>query len=339
VLVVLHSTRKPRHVHLVISRGAVASRIYLTKLLFRIAPYSACLIAGLVLYVIGTKLAENLKALVLNIAAAFVAIPFLYLIYEQTQKASQKKLNKELFDYAKMQTDREILSVINQLAKIVYPYEAQDFSYHGISSFLSTEKDRFRDVLEKSEYLGFQVFKNWSISQKNMNAILQNPFILQRLDNEQSISLVMLLKEISAFEAVLKQVTDLYLVTDVEAEGYVVKAGKEISERNSDYPDRYLLLRHLKDDNYLVADFGDFAPYQFQNLLKICKVNRKYLEDYAYSIYEMVLQINQWVKSTGNEFLLDTNMFRMASKSNSGRGDDTQQQRAPDRRETAPASR
>ena len=100
----------------------------LTKLLLHIAPYSACLIVGLVLYVVGTKLAENLKALLLNIAAAFVAIPFLYLIYEVTQKASQKKLNKELFDYAKMQIDREILSVINQLAKIVHPYEARDFS-------------------------------------------------------------------------------------------------------------------------------------------------------------------------------------------------------------------
>ena len=149
----------------------------------------------------------------------------------------------------------------------------------------------------------------------------------------------MLLKEISAFEAVLKQVTDLYLVTDVKADGYIVKAGREISERNTDYPDRYLLLRHLKDDNYLVADFGDFAPYQFQNLLKICKVNRKYLENYAETLYEIVLQINQWVKSTGNEFLIDTNMFRMASGDGSAGNDDTQQQRAPDRRERAPASR
>ena len=57
----------------------------IAKLLLRIAPYSACLIAGLVLYVIGTKLAEDLKALVLNIAAAFVAIPLLYLIYDVTQ--------------------------------------------------------------------------------------------------------------------------------------------------------------------------------------------------------------------------------------------------------------
>jgi hypothetical protein len=192
----------------------------ITKLLLRIAPYCTCLIAGLVLYVMGTKLAEDLKALLLNVAAAFVAIPFLYLIYELTQKASQKKLNKELFDYAKMQIDREILSIINQLAKIVYSYEARDFSYSGILSFLSTKKDQFKNILEKSEYLGFQVFKNWSISQKNMNAILQNPFILQRLDNDQSISLVMLLKEISAFEAVLKQVTDLYLVTDVKADVY-----------------------------------------------------------------------------------------------------------------------
>ncbi len=310
-----------------------------TKILLRIAPYSACLIAGLVLYLIGTKLDEDLKGLMLNVAAAFVAIPLLYLVYDVTRKLSQKKLNKELYDYAKMQIDREILSVINQLEKIVHPYDVRDFSFQGISSFLSTKKEQFKDTIEKNGYLGFQVFKDGSISQKNMHAILQNPFILQRLDNEQSISLVMLLKEISAFEAVLKRVTDLYIVTDVKAEGYVVKAGTEISERNTDYPDRYLLLRQLKDDKYLVVDFGDFAPYQFQNLLKICKVNRKYLQNYADAIYEMVRQINQWVKSTGDEFLIDTNVFRMASRNSSSENDNTQQQRAPDRQETAPASR
>jgi len=217
-----------------------------TKILLRIAPYSACLIAGLVLYLIGTKLDQDLKGLMLNVAAAFVAIPLLYLVYDVTRKLSQKKLNKELYDYAKMQIDREILSVINQLEKIVHPYDVREFSFQGISSFLSTKKEQFKDTIEKNEYLGFQVFKNWSISQKNMHAFLQNPFILQRLDNEQSISLVILLKEISAFEALLKRVTDLYIVTDVKAEGYVVKAGREISEKNTDYPDRYLLLRQLK---------------------------------------------------------------------------------------------
>jgi hypothetical protein len=284
------------------------------KFLLQIAPYVACLITGLILYIVGTKLIEDLKALLLNIAAAFIAIPFLYLIYELTQKVSQKKLNKELFDYAKVQIDSEILSIINQLEKIVHPYEAQDFSYAGISSFLSTGRDRFRDILEKSEYLGFQVFKNWTINHKNITAILQNPFIIQRLDNEQSISLVILLKEISALEADLRQATDIYLVTDAKANGYVVKAGTEINERNTDFPDRYLLLRHLNDNKYVVADFGDFAPYQFQNLLKICKVNEKYLQNYADAIYRIVIQINKWVDTSGNEFLIDNKMFRIISR-------------------------
>ncbi len=113
----------------------------ITKILLHLTPYGACLIAGLILYAIGTGLSEDLKALVLNITAAFVAIPFLYLIYELTRKASQKRLNKELFDYAKMQIDREVLSIVNQLMKLVYSYEARESSFRGISSFLSTNKN------------------------------------------------------------------------------------------------------------------------------------------------------------------------------------------------------
>jgi hypothetical protein len=170
-----------------------------------------------------------------------------------------------------------------------------------------------------------------------MHAILQNPYILQRLDIVQSISLVVLLIEMNGFEAILKQVTDLYVVTDVKADGYLVKAGIKITERNTEYPDRYLLLKRLKDDNYLVADFGDFAPHQLQNLLKVCRVNKTYLEDYADSISRMVRQVNQWVQSTGSEFLIDPEMFRMGSRGSGS--NDTQPHRAPDRQEKASAFR
>ena len=264
------------------------------------------------------QLTADYKGLFLNIAAAFLAIPFLYLIYELAQKFSQKRLNKELFDYAKMQIDRELLSIVNQLAKVVYPYEKQDFSFQGIQNFLSQSSSQIGDVVEKGEYIGFQVLKNWSISERNLHSILESPFILHRLEDDQIISVISILKELRSLESIQKNVTDLYVNTGKKVDNYKITSGKEISDRNTDYPDRYLLLRYLKGDKYQVADFGDFAPYHVGDLLNIFRFNNKYIEDYSDSIYDFIKTINEWLNLTGSEFLIDTKMFRLGMKTKQG---------------------
>ena len=101
-------------------------------------------------YLVVIKLSENIKSLFLGVSAAFFAIPLIYLFYQVAQNLSKKRLNKEIFDYAKMQIDREILSIINQLHKIVYPVEEREFSTTGIKFFLSIEKEDLKEILSKN---------------------------------------------------------------------------------------------------------------------------------------------------------------------------------------------
>lgn len=288
------------------------------QIFLKVWPYASCVFAGLMFFLASIQLTADYKGLFLNIAAAFLAIPFLYLIYELAQKFSQKRLNKELFDYAKMQIDRELLSIVNQLAKVVYPYEKQDFSFQGIQNFLSQSSSQIGDVVEKGEYIGFQVLKNWSISERNLHSILESPFILHRLEDDQIISVISILKELRSLESIQKNVTDLYVNTGKKVDNYKITSGKEISDRNTDYPDRYLLLRYLKGDKYQVADFGDFAPYHVGDLLNIFRFNNKYIEDYSDSIYDFIKTINEWLNLTGSEFLIDTKMFRLGMKTKQG---------------------
>jgi len=288
------------------------------QIFLKVWPYASCVFAGLMFFLASIQLTEDYKGLFLNIAAAFLAIPFLYLIYELAQKFSQKRLNKELFDYAKMQIDRELLSIVNQLAKVVYPYEKQNFSFQGIQNFLSQSSSQIRDFSEKGEYIGFQVLKNWSISERNLHSILESPFILHRLEDDQIISVISILKELRTLESIQKNVTDLYVNTGKKVDNYKITSGKEISDRNIEYPDRYLLLRYLKGDKYRVADFGDFAPYHVGDLLNIFRFNNKYIEDYSHSIYDFIKRINEWLDLTGSEFLIDTKMFRLGMETKQG---------------------
>jgi hypothetical protein len=278
-------------------------------------PYAACLIAGYLLYNAGLELEGDAKGLVHNITAAFIAIPCLYVIYEVAQRFSQKRLNKEIFEYAKMIIDREALSIVGQLIKTVYPYETSDTSFQGIQTFLSLEKINVKGLIEESEYLGFQAFKNWVVTENKLHEILSNAFVVQRMDNEQIIAVITLIKSLQRLEAIQKLET-LYEVTERKAEKYHIQSGKMINPLNTEYPDRYLLLKPLKDDKHVVVDFGDFAPYQSSKLLNICMVQPQYFDTYENAISDVISDINRWLEVTGGEFLIDTKMLRIGFRNN-----------------------
>ena len=278
--------------------------------LLKIWPYIACLIAGYLLYLAGIKMDGDAKGIVHNIAAAFVAIPCLYVIYEVAQRFSQRRLNKEIFDYGKMIIDREALTIISQLIKTVYPYETGDISFQGIQTFLSFDKINVKGLIEESEYLGFQAFKNRIVTEKKLHEILSNAFIVKRLDDEQIIAVITLIKSLQQLEAIQKHEA-LYEVTERKAENHRVQGGKEINPSNTEYPDRFLLLKLLKADKYIVMDFGDFAPYQRSKFLNICTVRSNFTDTYADAIYDVISDINRWLSVTGGEFLIDTKMFRI----------------------------
>lgn len=279
-------------------------------------PYIVCIIASLAFFFFGNAFDSNIKSLMHGIAGSFLSIPILYLIYELSKDFSRRKLNKKLFDYAKMQIDRDVLSIINQLMKFVLTYDDVSLSPENVQHFLSQTKNEIANTLKKSEYLGFQVFKNWSITERNITTILENPFILKQLDNDQIVSIVDLLREIRAFEFMPKNVKDLYISTGKNVKGYKIESGRNLNERNNEYLDRHLLLKGLGNSKFLVVDFGDFAAYQTEKLLHIYKINEKYIEHIANTLFEFLSSIELWIELTGNEFLIDTKMFRSVLKRN-----------------------
>ena len=198
--------------------------------------------------------------------------------------------------------------------KVSLNYNEIFMSPENIRIFLSqTEKDLINTIKTK-KFLGFQVYKNWSITEKNITNVLENSFILKHLDSDYIIAVIELLKEVRLFESMSKNVHDLYISTEKKAEGYRIESGKDINIKNNEYPDRYLLLKHLDEDKYIVIDFGDFALYQREKLLTIYRFNEKYINFFSSSLIGLINRIKLWIELTGHEFIIDTKMFRTAMK-------------------------
>ena len=281
---------------------------FMKRFILKAYPYGICVVAGTLLFIVASELNGNANSLLVGISGAFFAIPCLYLLYESAQKFSNKKLNKELFEYAKMQIDRDIMPMVNQLIKMVYTYDKSDTSIKGWTKFLSLCENDIVIELEKNEYLGFQAFKEWSVSTKNITTTLESPFILRRFNNEQVTTLIHILESLTSLELLSKRTSDLFVVSEKQAEGYKLKSGIELNKQNVGYSDRYILLKHLAGDKYIVTDFGDFPQYHVSKLLNFCKMNVTYLSVYAGCIFSLKSALNEWVNITGSRLVMDPKM-------------------------------
>lgn len=280
------------------------------KTFVKVAPYVAAILAGLLFTFVGLSLGEDVKAILLSISAAFYAIPLIYLFYRVALNLSESRLNKEAFDYAKMQIDREVLSITLQLSKMVHRLDENDRSPKAINAFLSLEKNELKQVISRSEYLGFQLMKKWDVAENNLHEVLKNAFILQRLEDDQIIAVISIVKSLRHLESI-QSMQGLYSSTGTQATSYRIISGRELDENNTRFPDRYLLLMDLGNGKAVVSDFGDFAQYNVNQLLNTFVVDKRCLEMYCDAVFELLGDIKSWISSTGGEFLVDTKMFRI----------------------------
>lgn len=282
----------------------------MNKIPLKILPYFIAFIFGLTLYFIAIYSDDNLKSLLINISSAFIAIPLLYLIYDLVHQASRKRLNKEVFEYAKMQIDREFMNICHQLVKLIYPYEKQNKSFEGINKLLNLSKDDIINEFKTNNYFGFQVLKNWYVSERKIQDMLDSSFILGKLNDDQIIAIIDVLKNVRSVQDVYRNIDDLFLMSSSKIEGFKIQSGSKMSASNSEYPDRYLLLKELGNEEYQVFDFGDFENFKLSKLLLECNLNPKHMLLLSATIYQTLKSINCWLDNTGLEFLIDMRMYK-----------------------------
>jgi hypothetical protein len=283
------------------------------KYLLKTLPYIASTISGFFIYYASNKVfGGKLNDLLINISAAFISIPLLYLFYELIKSFAHKKLNKEIFDYAKMQIDRELLSLLNQLYKIVFILETKDFSSKGINVFLSIDKNTLIEQFRTNKYIGFQLFKNWEFCENGIKDLLKNTFILDKMEDNQIIDIITILKSLYSLES-FQKIDDLYNSTKEIAHNYKIQSGTNINSDNI-LADRYLLLKHISGDKYIVSDFGDIPKYNLDKCLTYYVINNKYSDYYCDVILNLNECIRNWLSHSGNEFIIDTKMFRLRGK-------------------------
>lgn len=290
------------------------SKEKINKTFLKAFPLVVAMVVGLAFFYISLKVNQSVSDLLVNISAAFIAIPLLYILYENVKKFAHRKLTRELFDFTKSEVDYEMLSVIRQLRKMIYNEEEPGMSYDGVKEVLCLKENQLKKILRNNEYLGFKILKKWEVSTVNLEEFLRNPLILSKTEDEYIISIIRILKSIRSLQEI-QDVEGLYKDNGKTAENYKVEDGTSLNPANNLYSERKLLLKHVSNNKFIVSDFGDIKTSDLKNCLRYYKINKVFLGLYIETVLSLIENINQWVEETGGRLLLGTKVCFKIPKS------------------------
>jgi len=281
----------------------------LSRIILKMYPYIVPIIIGLLfcLLAIYTKYWENL---LIGMASTLLSIPLLYFFYERLRITSKRKLNKEIYNYAKQQIDRAIISIRDQICHLVYEQHLH-FSFHRPEddNLSHITKATIEQYLVNNKHLGFQIFKRWDTNVANLKDILKNPFILSRLEDEQIILLIKLIDDIRLLTD-FQKCDDFFILLKEKDNSHTIINSDQFAN-GSEYPYRYLLLSKTDKGQFIVDDFGDFYKDKDDQLLNYFCINPNYAYILADHIAKIIKDIDSWLKSTGGHFEIDLSVFKL----------------------------
>lgn len=276
----------------------------------KLIPFFISATAGIALYFLASKTVNNVNSILINLSATLLAVPLIYVFYQIFVRISEKRLSKEIGDYSKMLVDTEILSVLNQLGKFLYPgYEFQ-LNPKSVKNICELKKDDLKKIISEGEYLGFQVKKNWEYSIESVSEKIQNNQIINKMDSDLLCIIISFLQSIHSFELFIKRMEYLEK-TEEKADDYKIIYGSQLNPiENNKFPDRLILLKKIDDEKGVVTDFGDFKKYQAVDLLSYYRIKKECVDYLVEIINNIIVAISEWLSNTRYELIIDENLFK-----------------------------
>lgn len=231
---------------------------------------------------------------------------------EQTLKNNppERIINPEI----KKEIDTELLSTLNHIKKFLFSEKQIPFAFPIVKELLQIDSEYIKKKLKDKKLLGFHVLKNWGETEKTFTQVLENPISKLALKDEISQKIVKLIWKIKGLDKIFSN-TYLYEESGQISTSFKVKSGIEFNPENTEFPDRYVLLRIMDEKHATVEDHGDFTPnITRKDMLREYVVKDKSIEYLCSSILDVIKEMNEWIEMTDNEIIIEEAMFKLVEK-------------------------
>lgn len=271
-------------------------------------------------------LKDNIQGLFINISATLISIPIVFIVYEIWQEKTHRKLNESVYSFAKNEMTQNLLKIKEQMkffmeGAFVYfgnndividdedignikltmreknqieNIDEEEFE-NNEDDIYSFEKDTIVPLIYDNRYLYFQILDlDISFLVEDMEKVLNNSFIMERLDDEKTQIIVHLIEALKMLDSFINLHDDLFLKTDIKIDNMEIeKIDKNI----------YQLVYKEKDYKQILEIKEIFHKTKVYKLSKVYIINPDYCAIFGDLVHEVLDCIKNWIDSGESIFV------------------------------------
>lgn len=271
-------------------------------------------------------LKDNIQGLFINISATLISIPIVFIVYEIWQEKTHRKLNESVYSFAKNEMTQNLLKIKEQMkffmeGAFVYfgnndivtddedignikltmleknqieNIDEEEFE-NNEDDIYSFEKDTIVPLIYDNRYLYFQILDlDISYLVEDMEKVLNNSFIMERLDDEKTQIIVHLIEALKMLDSFINLHDDLFLKTDIKIDNMEIK---KIDK------DIYQLVYKEKDYKQILEIKEIFHKIKVDKLSKVYIINPDYCAIFGDLVHEVLDCIKNWINSGESIFV------------------------------------
>lgn len=277
-------------------------------------------------YISDIYLKDNIQGLFINISATLISIPIVFIAYEIWQEKTHRKLNESVYSFAKNEMTQNLLKIKEQMkffmeGAFVYfgnndividdedignikltmleknqieNIDVEEFE-NNEDDIYSFEKDTIVPLIYDNRYLYFQILDlDISYLVEDMEKVLNNSFIMERLDDEKTQIIVHLIEALKMLDSFINLHDDLFLKTDIKIDNMQIeKIDKNI----------YQLVYKEKDYKQILEIKEIFHKTKVDKLSKVYIINPDYCAIFGDLVHEVLDCIKNWIDSGESIFV------------------------------------
>ena len=271
-------------------------------------------------------LKDNIQGLFINISATLISVPIVFIVYEIWQEKTHRKLNESVYSFAKNEMTQNLLKIKEQMkffmeGAFVYfgnndividdedignikltmreknqieNIDEEEFE-NNEDDIYSFEKDTIVPLIYDNRYLYFQILDlDISYLVEDMEKVLNNSFIMERLDDEKTQIIVHLIEALKMLDSFINLHDDLFLKTDIKIYNMEIeKIDKNI----------YQLVYKEKDYKQILEIKEIFHKTKVYKLSKVYIINPDYCAIFGDLVHEVLDCIKNWIDSGESIFV------------------------------------
>ncbi|HCC08034.1 MAG TPA: hypothetical protein DEP72_07770 [Clostridiales bacterium] len=224
----------------------------------------------------------------------------------------QQQLFNPIKDHLKGKIDYCVLELLKHIASIVYRTYGMSESLEKVKFLLDENKDSLEGKLKEDfVIIGFFAYKNLDDIAKRLDDLFSLVTSSQNYPREWKVFILKFRDCIRSFQwHISKRRENLLFVSKLKkSQEYEIVSGYEMNHSNPKHS--YILLKTKRDGDKEVINAGNLVFSDFNELFMEYEINKSEVSRFADYILKVIEETNEWLKLSGNEFVLDPDYYHI----------------------------